>query len=185
MARAETAYPVLNVHSEGLTAPTAFLEMLATILQSPKSFPRHLQRPCKLQKVFRSTCSVPANAEKFFEALAASLQTPKSFSKHLQRSCKRRKVFRGTCSVPANAKRFFEALAASLQTPKSSSRRLQHSCKLQKVFRGTCNSVASVSKNTLTVTARYPRHSPEIRNLILSSNSRSVRIPDFKGDQRP
>ena len=136
MARAETACPVLNVHSEGLTAPTAFLEMLATILQSPKSFSRHLQRPCKLQKVFRSTCSVPANAEKFFAALAASLQTPKSFSKHLQRSCKRRKVFRGTCSVPANAKKFFAAFAAFLQRPKSFSGHLQHFCKHQNfIFR--------------------------------------------------
>ena len=136
MARAETAYPVLNVHSEGLTAPTAFLEMLATILQSPKSFSRHLQRPCKLQKVFRSTCSVPANAEKFFEALAAFLQTPKSFSRHLQRPCKRQKVLRGTCSVPANAKKFFAAFAAFLQRPKSFSGHLQHFCKHQNfIFR--------------------------------------------------
>ena len=30
----------------------------------------------------------------------------------------------------------------------------------------------SISKNTLAVTALYQRHSPEIRNLILSSNSR-------------
>ena len=136
MARAETACPVLNVHSEGLTAPTAFLEMLATILQSPKSFSRHLQRPCKLQKVFRSTCSVPANAEKFFEALAAFLQTLKSFSRHLQRSCKLQKVFRGTCSVPANAKKFFAAFAAFLQRPKSFSGHLQHFCKHQNfIFR--------------------------------------------------
>ena len=136
MARAETAYPVLNVHSEGLTAPTAFLEMLATILQSPKSFSRHLQRPCKLQKVFRSTCSVPANAEKFFEALAAFLQTPKSSSRRLQHSCKRQKVFRGTCSVPANAKKFFAAFAAFLQRPKSFSGHLQHFCKRQNfIFR--------------------------------------------------
>ena len=136
MARAETACPVLNVHSEGLTAPTAFLEMLATILQSPKSFSRHLQRPCKLQKVFRSTCSVPANAEKFFEALAAFLQTPKSSSRRLQHSCKRQKVFRGTCSVPANAKKFFAAFAAFLQRPKSFSGHLQHFCKHQNfIFR--------------------------------------------------
>jgi len=92
--------------------------MLATILQSPKSFSWHLQRPCKLQKVFRSTCSVPANAEKFFEALAAFLQTPKSFSRHLQRPCKLQKVLRGVCSIPAEAKKFFGAFAAFLQAPK-------------------------------------------------------------------
>ena len=136
MARAETACPVLNAHSEGLTVPTAFLEMLATILQTPKSFSKHLQRSCKRRKVFRGTCSVPANAKKFFEALAASLQTPKSFSRHLQRSCKRQKVFRGTCSVPANAKKFFAAFAAFLQRPKSFSGHLQHSCKHQNfIFR--------------------------------------------------
>ena len=126
----------MNAHSKAFTAPTAFLEMLATILQSPKSFSRHLQRPCKLQKVFRSTCSVPANAEKFFEALAAFLQTPKSSSRRLQHSCKRQKVFRGTCSVPANAKKFFAAFAAFLQRPKSFSGHLQHFCKHQNfIFR--------------------------------------------------
>ena len=136
MARAETACPVLNAYSEGFTVPAELLEMLATILQSPKSFSRHLQRPCKLQKVFRSTCSVPANAEKFFEALAAFLQTPKSSSRRLQHSCKRQKVFRGTCSVPANAKKFFAAFAAFLQRPKSFSGHLQHFCKHQNfIFR--------------------------------------------------
>ena len=154
--------------------------MLAAFLQTPESFSRSLQRSCKLQKVSRGLCSVPANSRKFFEAFAAFLQTPKSFSRPLQRSCKLQKVFRGTCSVPAKAKTFLEALAAFLQTPESFSKHLQHSCRHQKVFRGTCNSVASVSKNTLAVTVRYPRHSPEIRNLILSSNTRSVRTPDFK-----
>ena len=149
-------------------------------MRGPKRFWKCLQRSCKRQKVFRGTYSVAANAKKFFEALAASLQRPKRFWKHLQRSCKRQKVFRGLCSIPANARKFFEAFAAFLQAPFFSFGRLQKFCKRQKVFRETCNGVASVSKNTLTVTARYPRHSPEIRNLILSSNSRSVRTPDFK-----
>jgi len=55
------------------------LEMLATPLQTPESFSKHLQHSCKQQKVFRGICSVPANAKKFFGALAAFLQTPKSF----------------------------------------------------------------------------------------------------------
>ena len=133
--------------------------MLATLSQTPESF-------------FRGACSIPANAEKFFGALAAFLQTPKSFSGHLQRSCKLQKVFRGACSIPANSKKFFEALAAFLQTPKSFSGHLQHCCKLQKVFRETCNSVASVSRSTLAVTALNQRHAPEIRDLILTPNSR-------------
>ena len=65
-----------------------FLEMLATVLQTPKSFLRYLQRSCKGQKVFRGICSIPANAKKFFEVFAAFLQRPKSFSRHLQRFCK-------------------------------------------------------------------------------------------------
>ena len=57
-----------------------FLEMLATVLQTPKSFSWDLQRCCKRQKVFRETCNNVANAKKFFMGLATVLQTPKSFS---------------------------------------------------------------------------------------------------------
>ena len=92
-----------------------FFEALAAFLQTPKSFSGHLQRSCKLQKVFRGACSIPANSKKFFEALAAFLQTPKSFSGHLQRFCKLQKVFRGICSIPANSKKFFVRLATVLQ----------------------------------------------------------------------
>ena len=137
-----------------------FFEALAALLQTPKSFSGHLQRSCKLQKVFRSTCSIPANAEKFFEALAAFLQTPKSFSRHLQRFCKLQKVFRGTCSVPANSKKFFDAFAALLQTPKSFSRHLQHCCKhFQKHFGRYSAQSKTCSRD-------------KIRDLILTPNSR-------------
>ena len=146
--------------------------MLATLPQTPKSYPRHLRDSRKRQKVFRETCNGVANARKFFVVLAALLQTPESFSWLLQRCCKRQKVFRGTCSVPANARKFFEALAAFLQTPKSFSRHLQRFCKRQKVFRGSCSVAANVSKNTLAVRALYQRHAPGATNLILSSNSR-------------
>ena len=109
--------------------------MLTTVLQTPDSFSRPLQRCCKLQIVFRSTCSVPANSKRFFAAFAAFLQTPKSFSRHLQHFCKDQKVFRSICSIPAEAKKFFVAFAAFLQSPKSFSRRLQHSCNhFQKLF---------------------------------------------------
>ena len=102
--------------------------MLTTVLQTPDSFSEHLQRPCKLQKVFRGICSIPANAKKFFAAFAAFLQRPKSFSWHLQHFCKDQKVFRGICSISAKTKKFFGVFAAFLQRPKSFSRRLQHSC---------------------------------------------------------
>ena len=112
-----------------------FLEMLATVLQTPKSFSWDLQQCCKRQKVFRGTCNNVANAKKFFGGLATMLQTPKSFSGDLQQCCKRQKVFRGTCNDVANAKKFFRVFAAFLQTPKSFSRHLQRSCKhFQKHF---------------------------------------------------
>ena len=173
-----------SFHGSHARAKT-FLEALAAFLQTPESFSRHLWGSRKPQKVFRGLCSIPANSRKFFEAFAAFLQTPKSFSRPLQRSCKLQKVFRETCNSVANAEKFFVRLATVLQTPESFSWDLQQCCKRQKVFCETCNSVANVPKSTLAVTVRYPRHSPEIRNLILSSNTRSVRTPDFKGDQRP
>ena len=123
-----------------------FLEMLATVLQTPESFSWDLQRCCKRQKIFRETCNGVANAKKFFVGLATVLQTPKSFSWDLQRCCKRQKVFRGTCSVSANTKKFFEALAAFLQTPKSFSWHLQRPCKGQKVFQSTCSVSANARK---------------------------------------
>ena len=96
-----------------------FLEMLATVLQTPKHFPWDLRGSRKRQKVFRGTCGAPANAKKFFVGLATVLQTPKSFSWDLQRCCKRQKVFRGTCNGVANARKFFVGLATVLQTPES------------------------------------------------------------------
>ena len=149
-----------------------FLEMLATLPQTPKHFPWDLRDSRKHQKVFRGTCGAPANAKKFLEALAGLPQTPESFSWDLQQCCKRQKVFRETCNGVANAKKFFVRLATVLQTPKSFSWDLQHCCKRQKVFRRTCNSVASISKSSLAVAARYPRHPLWIGNPILSSNSR-------------
>ena len=90
MARAETACPVLNVHSEGLTAPTAFLEMLATILQMPKRF--------------FFACKIVADAKNYFFPFARLLQTPKRF------------FF--ACKIVASAKKFFFPFARLLQAPK-------------------------------------------------------------------
>ena len=120
-----------------------FLEMLATLPQTPKSFPRHLRGSRKRQKVSRETCGTPANAKKFSEALAGLPQTPKSFSRDLRDSRKHQKVFRRTCNSVANARKFFVRLATVLQTPKSFSWDLQRCCKRQKVFRETCNGVAN------------------------------------------
>ena len=117
--------------------------MLATVLQTPESFSWDLQQCCKRRKVFRGTCSIPANAKKFFVPFAAFLQRPKSFSGHLQRCCKDQKVSRGICSVPAKSKKFFGALAAFLQRPKSFSRHLQRCCKH---FQKLCAAFRALSK---------------------------------------
>ena len=119
-----------------------------------------LQRLCKLQKVFRSICSVSANSKKFFRALAAFPQTPKSFSRHLRDSRKRQKVFRGLCSVSAKTKKFFGALAASLQTPKSFSGDLQQCCRHFQKYFGRYNALSKTCSRD------------KIRDLILTPNSR-------------
>ena len=173
-----------SFHGSHARAKT-FLEVLAAFLQTPKSFSWDLQRSCKRQKVFRGTCSIPASSIFLFWAFAEVLQAPFFPFGHLQKSCKLHFLLLGVCRSSASSDSSFLVFAEVLQAPISPFWSLQKFCKRQKVFRETCNSVASVSKNTLTITARYPRHSPEIRNLILSSNTRSVRTPDFKGDQRP
>ena len=70
------------------------------------------------------------------------------------------------------AKTFLEMLATLPQTPKHFPWDLRDSRKRQKVFRETYNGVASISKSSLAVAARYPRHPLRIGNPILSSNSR-------------
>ena len=61
-----------------------FLEMLATLPQTPKHFPWDLRGSRKHQSISRGTCGTPANAKKFSEALAGLPQTPKSFSRDLR-----------------------------------------------------------------------------------------------------
>ena len=90
MARAETAYPVLNAYSEGLTAPTELLEMLATILQTPKRF--------------FFACKIVASTKKYFFPFARLLQTPK------------RLFF--ACKTVASTKKYFFPFARLLQAPK-------------------------------------------------------------------
>ena len=91
-----------------------FLEMLATLPQTPKHFPWDLRGSRKRQKVFRGTCGASANAKKFSEALAGLPQTPKSFPRHLRDSRKHQKVSRETCGTPANTKKILERLAGTL-----------------------------------------------------------------------
>ena len=89
----------------------AFLEMLATMLQTPKSFSGDLQQCCKRQKVFRETCNGVANAKKFFGGLATVLQVTKSTFRHLRN-------FRGAfpktlCSLQPSIQAILQGLGAS------------------------------------------------------------------------
>ena len=78
-----------------------FFEALATPLQTPESFSRHLQHRCKHRKVFRGTCNAVANTKKFFAAFATPLQTPKKS--------------RGICNTVANV--FFSENQALYKEP--------------------------------------------------------------------
>ena len=89
-----------------------FLEMLATLPQTPKHFPWDLRGSRKRQKVIRGTCGTPANAKKFSEALAGLPQTPKSFPRHLRDSRKHQKVSRETCNGVASISKSSLAVAA-------------------------------------------------------------------------
>ena len=93
----------------------------------------------------------------------------------LRKPCDGQNVFGNACTGGATTKKYFLRLAPSVQEPKSSFWGLHHRCKRQKEVFEVCTAGASVSKNTLTVTARYPRHSSGIRNLIHSSNSRKYK----------
>ena len=73
----------------GVANAKAFLERLAGLPQTPKSFSRDLRDSRKHQKVFRGTCGTPANIKKFLERLAGLPQTPKSFPRDLRDSRKR------------------------------------------------------------------------------------------------
>ena len=152
----------------------------AEVLQAPISPFWSLQKFCKLHFLLLGLCRSSASSDFSFLVFAEVLQAPFFPFGHLQKSCKLHFLLLGVCRSSASSDSSFLVFAEVLQAPISPFWSLQKFCKRQKVFRGTCNSVASVSKNTLTVIARYPRHSPEIRNLILSSNTRSVKTPDFK-----
>ena len=107
--------------------------------------------------------------------LAPAVQRLKSTFYGLHHRCKSQKVVFAICTTGATAQKQFFPFAPMVQETKSSFFCLHHRCKRQKEVFEVCTAGASVPKNTLTVTARYPRHSSGIRNLILSSNSRKYK----------
>ena len=87
--RAVTAKVLLERLATVLQTPKYFPRDLREYPQTPKHFPRDLRDSRKRQKVSRETCGTPANAKKFPERLAGLPQTPKSFSRDLRNSRKR------------------------------------------------------------------------------------------------
>jgi len=65
--------------TEALQRPKSVLEMLATLLQTPKRF--------------FFACKIVANAKNYFFSFARLLQAPKTTFSHLQDCCKRQNVF--------------------------------------------------------------------------------------------
>ena len=107
--------------------------------------------------------------------LAPPVQQLKSTFYGLHHRCKGQKVVFAICTTGATAPKWFLRFAPVVQGPKSSFFCLHHRCKRQKEVFEVCTAGASVSKSTLAVIARYQRHSPRIRTLILSSDSRVKR----------
>ena len=128
--------------SPGVCPALRLFSVFAAFLQSPKSFSRHLQHSCKPQKVFRSTCSVAAEAKKFFEALAGFLQTPKSSSRPLRNFRKRQNGENGPCGTSASVQKEKMAFAELPQASKRRKWRLQNSRKRPKGENGVCGTSA-------------------------------------------
>ena len=101
-----------------LQTPKKFFAALAAFLQTPESFSKHLQRCCRGQKVFRSTCRVPANPKKFIAALAELPQASKWGKWPLRNFRKRPKGENGVCGTSAKADLFSETpVPPPLKTP--------------------------------------------------------------------
>ena len=103
----------------------------------------------KRQSISRETCGTPANTKAFPVGLAGVPANAKANAARL-------------AGVPANAKAFPVGLAGFPQTPKHFPWDLRN-------FRG------AFPKALWPLTARDQRHSPGIRESILSSNSRCLR----------
>ena len=135
-----------------------------------------LQHCCKRRKVFRDTCSVPANSKKFFGALAAFLRAPISPFGHLQEFCKLRFLLLGICRSSASSIFSFWTFAEVLQERKRGFWRLQYCCKhFQKHFGRYSAQSKTCSRD-------------KIRDFILTPNSRLLssdqpRFPHQKQEQ--
>ena len=85
--------------------------MLATVLQTPKSFPKHLRDFRKHPKGESGVCGTSASVQKEKIAFAELPQASKWRKWPLRDSRRHQKVLRSPCGTPANTKKFLERLA--------------------------------------------------------------------------
>ena len=127
--------------------------MLATVLQTPKSFSRHLRgsrhsprrlrRPRKYPGICRDVCAGCARLPAFTETFAQAAQVPRHLPRRLRRPREAPGICRDVCAGCARLPAFAETFAGLPQTPKSFSRLLQHSCKH---FQKHCAAFSALSK---------------------------------------
>ena len=135
-----------------------------------------MQSSCKLQKVFRGTCSVSASSDFSFWVFAEVLQAPISPFGYLQKFCKLRFLLLGICRSSASSIFSFWTFAEVLQERKRGFWRLQYCCKhFQKHFGRYSAQSKTCSRD-------------KIRDLILTPNSRLLsfdqpRFPHQKQEQ--
>ena len=111
-------------------------------------------------------------AKTLLEMLAPAVQRLKNTFYGLHRWFKGQKVVFAICTTGATAQKQFFPFAPMVQETKSVFFCLHHRCKKQKEVFEVCTAGASIFKSILAFTALYERHSPRIRYLILTSNSR-------------
>jgi len=120
--------------------------MLATVLQTPKHFPRHLRDSRRHQKVLRSTCGTSASIKMGKMAFAELPQASKWGKWPLRNFRKHQNGGNGPCGTSASVKMEEMALAELPQASKWGKWPLRNFRKRQKVLRGTCGTPANTKK---------------------------------------
>ena len=133
-----------------------FLEMLAGLPQTPKSFSRHLRgsrhsprrlrRPRKYPGICRDVCAGCARLPAFTETFAQAAQVPRHLPRRLRRPREAPGICRDVCAGCARFPAFAETFAQAARGSRHSPRRLRGSRKRQKVFRDTCSVPANTKK---------------------------------------
>ena len=135
--------------SPGVCPALRLFSVFAAFLQTLKSFSRHLQHSCKVQKVFRGLCSISANPKKFIAALAELPQASKWGKWRLRNFRKHQNGENGVCGTSASVQKEKVAFAELPQASKRRKWRLRNFRKHPKGESGVCRTPASVQKEKM------------------------------------